>query len=196
MIQLSAPISLRFSIMLTSARMSALQATPFRSRPSTGGPRGGSSHTSWIRAGPRQRRPMRGYRGSMCRPRWRRRGRGRAWVWATAAQTPAVAWPSPWPSSLCASAASSSAWRKCSGPVIGAPLVVLSVTGVIPGRLTGELPHRYPDAPSHWASGITVHGAGLRCTSFTGSSGGSLYDPVGSGQYRRRNAGIRRLEPG
>jgi len=30
---------------------------------------------------------------------------------ATAAQTPAVAWPSPWPSSLCASAASSSARR-------------------------------------------------------------------------------------
>ena len=44
-----------------------------------------------------------------------------AWVWATAAQMPAVAWPSPWPSSLCASAASSSARRKCSGPVIGAP---------------------------------------------------------------------------
>ena len=43
-----------------------------------------------------------------------------AWVWATAAHTPAVAWPSPWPSSLYASAASSSARRKCSGPVTGA----------------------------------------------------------------------------
>ena len=31
--------------------------------------------------------------------------------WATAAQTPAVAWPSPWPSSRSASAASSSARR-------------------------------------------------------------------------------------
>ena len=30
-----------------------------------------------------------------------------AWAWATAAQTAAVAWPSPWPSSLYASAARS-----------------------------------------------------------------------------------------
>jgi len=34
-----------------------------------------------------------------------------AWVWATAAQALAVAWPSPWPSSLCASAARSPARR-------------------------------------------------------------------------------------
>ena len=48
-----------------------------------------------------------------------------AWVWAAAAHTPAVIWPSTSSSSLCASAASSSARRKCSGP------------GSLPGAHTG-----------------------------------------------------------
>ncbi len=57
-------------------------------------------------------------------------------VWAPAAHTPAVAWPSPRPSSLRAFAASSPARRKCSGPVIGAPFVSQSGTGGSARRLT------------------------------------------------------------
>jgi hypothetical protein len=46
-----------------------------------------------------------------------------ACTWATAAQTAAVSCPSPWPRYSAAFAASSSARRKCSGPVISTPLV-------------------------------------------------------------------------
>jgi integrase len=50
-----------------------------------------------------------------------------------------VAWPSPWPSSLCASAASSSARRKCSGPVTWCSIRPANLSGT---AVTSAQAHR------------------------------------------------------
>ena len=55
-----------------------------------------------------------------------------ACTWATAAQTAAVACSSPLPRRLCASSPSCSARRKCSGPVMGPPVVHGPVPALIP----------------------------------------------------------------
>jgi hypothetical protein len=75
-----------------------------------------------------------------------------ACTWATAAQTAAVSCPSPWPRYSPAFAASSSARRKCSWPVIGTPVVSLSGTGVIPragARRTGQAPEIRKPGPAY-----------------------------------------------